>query len=108
MEELNMEELELICFEMISSVGSARSSFVEAIQSAKNKDFEKAVRLLEEGKTQLRLGHQKHSRLIQKEAAGSKTEVNLLLLHTEDQMMSAEVLELMATEFLALYRTILS
>ena len=34
-----MEGLELICFEIISSVGMARSLYIEAIQEAKNREI---------------------------------------------------------------------
>ena len=37
-----MEGLELICFEIISSVGMARSLYIEAIQEAKAGNFEQA------------------------------------------------------------------
>jgi PTS system cellobiose-specific IIA component len=41
--------------------------------------------------------------LIQKEASGEKTEVNLLLIHTEDMLMSAESFRILAIEFIDLY-----
>ena len=34
-----MEGLELVAFNIISSVGTARSSYIEAIQKAKEGDF---------------------------------------------------------------------
>ncbi|BCJ93937.1 PTS cellobiose transporter subunit IIA [Anaerocolumna cellulosilytica] len=98
-----MEELELLCFEIISSVGASRSCYVEAIQAAKKDDFEKAAELLDEGRKHYRDGHLKHASLIQKEAAGGKTEFSILLVHAEDQMMSAEVLEIFAQELVELY-----
>lgn len=99
-----MEGLELLCFEIISSVGTARSCFIEAIQAAKTGDFNKVEELMQEGKKMLREGHGKHATLIQNEAAGEKTEMSLILVHSEDQMMSAEVLEIMAREIIELYK----
>ena len=37
-----MEGLELQCFQIISAVGMARSSYIEAIQEAKKGNFEEA------------------------------------------------------------------
>ena len=37
-----VEGLEMICFRIISNVGGARSSYIEAIQKAKQGDFEGA------------------------------------------------------------------
>lgn len=99
-----MEGLEMICFKIISVVGTARSCYVEAIQAAKRGDFNKANELMDEGKKMLREGHNSHKQLIQREAEGEKTEISLLLIHSEDQMMSAEVLGIISQEFIDLYR----
>lgn len=99
-----MEGLELLCFEIISSVGAARSCYVEAIQAAKQGDFARAEELITEGKNSFKEGHSKHHQLIQREAAGEKLELSLLVVHSEDQMMSAEVLEILAQEIIELYR----
>ena len=44
-----MEGLELICFAIISSVGMARSLYIEAIQEAKAGNFEQAQELIKQG-----------------------------------------------------------
>ena len=41
-----MNDMELICFQIISNSGTAKSSYIEAIQKAKQKDFEAAEKLL--------------------------------------------------------------
>lgn len=51
---------------------------------------------MNEGKEFLIQGHSVHASVIQKEAAGEKTETSLLLIHAEDQLMSAEMTELLA------------
>ncbi|GFP76467.1 MULTISPECIES: PTS lactose/cellobiose transporter subunit IIA [Clostridium] len=99
-----MESLEMTCFEIISSVGSARSCYIEAIQEAKVGNFDKANELMQEGKRLFQDGHKFHKVLIEKEASGEKVETRLLLIHSEDQMMSAEVLEIMAREIIELYK----
>ena len=80
-----MEGLELICFEIISSVGMARSLYIEAIQEE---------------------GHQSHAKLIQQEAGGEATQMTLLLTHAEDQLMSAEAFKILSQEFMDLYKEI--
>ncbi|MEH6991489.1 PTS lactose/cellobiose transporter subunit IIA [Neobacillus drentensis] len=99
-----MENNELICFQIISAVGTAKSTYLEAIQEAKKGGFEKAASLIEEGRTVYTQGHHAHAKLIQQEANGEKTEINLLLLHAEDQMMSAETVKIMAEEFIEVYK----
>lgn len=99
-----MENNELICFQIISAVGSAKSMYLEAMVEAKNGDFEKAASLIEEGLDMFKNGHHYHAKLIQQEASGEKTDINLLLVHAEDQMMSAETIKIMAEEFISLYK----
>ncbi len=85
-----MEGLELICFEIISSVGMARSLYIEAIQEAKAGNFEQAQELIKQGDESFTEGHHSHAKLIQQEAGGEATQMTLLLTHAEDQLMSAE------------------
>ncbi|GAB6168192.1 PTS lactose/cellobiose transporter subunit IIA [Clostridium carnis] len=99
-----MNELEMICFEIISSVGTARSMYIEAIQEAKKKNFKAAEDLIEEGSKIFFNGHHAHMKLIQNEAKGETTNVSLILLHAEDQLMSAEGFKITATEFIELYK----
>lgn len=101
-----MEGLELIAFQIISAVGSARSSYIEAIQKAKSGDFEGAKKLITEGEEMFVQGHHAHAQLIQQEAAGEKSEYSLLLMHAEDQLMSAESFRVVSEEIIALYEKI--
>lgn len=99
-----MENNELVCFQIISTVGSAKSMYLEAIREAKKGDFEKAVSLIDEGHKIYAEGHHFHAKLIQQEASGEKTDINLLLVHAEDQMMSAETIKIMAEEFIEVHK----
>lgn len=101
-----MEGLELICFEIISSVGMARSLYIEAIQEAKKGNFTRAEELIQEADESFHQGHQSHAKLIQKEASGDATTMTLLLTHAEDQLMSAEAFKILSQEFIDLYKEI--
>lgn len=98
-----MEGNELISFQIISAVGTARSMYIEAIQLAKQGEIASAKQLMADGVEMFSQGHHAHAGLIQKEACGEKTEFSLLLMHAEDQMMTTETLKLMADEFIELY-----
>ena len=99
-----MDEMELISFQIISAVGTAKSMYVEAIQAAKKGDFEEADRLIEEGAEVFVQGHHAHGSLIQQEASGTKVSFSLLLMHAEDQLMTTETFKIVAQEFIELYR----
>lgn len=101
-----MEGIELICFEIISAVGNARSLYIEAIQEAKEGNFEKAEELVKEGEESFTQGHIAHGKLIQQEAGGEATTMTLLLTHAEDQLMSAEAFGILSKEFIDIYKAI--
>lgn len=103
---MNMDGIELICFEIISSVGGARSCYIEAIQKAKEKDFEGAREAIKDGDELFNQGHKSHAKLITQEANGDHVDVVLLLVHAEDQLMSAETFKILAGEFIDLYEKI--
>ena len=100
-----MEGLEMICFQIISSVGSARSCYIGAIQAAREGRREESMELIREGKEQFVEGHHIHMDLLAKAAEGELDmgECGLLLMHAEDQLMSAEAFGILAEEFTELY-----
>ncbi|WP_416327597.1 PTS lactose/cellobiose transporter subunit IIA [[Eubacterium] hominis] len=101
-----MEGLELQCFQIISAVGMARSSYIEAIQEAKKGNFEQARDMVAEGEQSFLTGHEAHAKMIQQEASGEKVEPCLLLIHAEDQLMSAEAFKIIAEEMIENYERI--
>lgn len=96
-----MEEL---LFEIISNVGTARSNYIEAIQLAKEGKFEEADEMMKDGQKSFVEGHKSHAELLTKEAQGESIKGSLLLIHTENQLMSAESFSILANEFIDLYK----
>ena len=101
-----MGEMEQIVFGIISAVGMAKSSYVEAMRAASEGAFETAQEKMKEGHEYYAKGHEIHVDLVQKEAAGEYLSPGLLLIHAEDQMMSAELVRLMAEENIKLSKKI--
>ena len=99
----NMEELSMAAMQIISNVGTARSSYIEAIQLAKEAKYEEAEAIIKEGDVSFAEGHDAHLQLLQKEAEGNNV-VMLLILHAEDQLMSAEGFKIIATELIDVYK----
>ena len=97
------EGLELICMQIITNTGSAKSSYMEAIGKAKEGDGEAVRTLMDQGDRFYMAAHEVHVGLIQQEAAGKKTGFSLILMHAEDQMCSTEMAKEMANEFIDLY-----
>lgn len=100
------EELELKVVQIITFVGSARSSYIEAIQAAKKGNFEEAEALMQSGQADFLEGHHAHAELLTMEADGNPISFSMLLLHAEDQLMSAEGFKMIAEEFIDVYKKI--
>ncbi|MFI3227166.1 MAG: PTS lactose/cellobiose transporter subunit IIA [Clostridia bacterium] len=98
------EQMEMICFQMITFAGEAKSCYMEALQAVKEKDFDKADGLIEDAAKNFSEVHKAHADLIQKECDGQKVEMSLLMTHVEDQMMSVETIKIMVFEFYELYK----
>lgn len=97
-----MEGLELVSFKIISAVGMAKSSYIEAMKVAAKGEFDLAKAKIKEGEESFNGGHEAHSELIQKEASGDHVVPSVLLMHAEDQLMSAETIKIMALEIIRL------
>ncbi len=101
-----MEGTELVAFNIIASVGTARSNYIGAIDAAAEGNYDEAAALIKEGEEAFTGGHSAHQELLTKMAQGEKVEMTLLLTHAEDQLMSAEAFGILAGKFLELYKKI--
>lgn len=98
-----MEGTELIAFQIIASAGSARSMFVEAISLARVGKIQEARKKIQEGEECFVEGHKAHASLLTSVADGAEVKMDILLVHAEDQMMSAETFKMVAEELIKLY-----
>ncbi len=101
-------ELELMIFKLISHSGEARSFFHEAIGHAKQGQFESAEASLKKAETSLVDAHSLQTGLIQKEAAGEKTEMSLLMVHAQDHIMTTMLFKEMAAELVEVYKRVIA
>lgn len=102
-----MEGLELISFKIIASVGNARGMFINSIHLAKKGKFKEAKKNIEQGNEFMLEGSRAHMEVLQMQTNGENIPFDLLLVHAEDQMMSAETTKIMAEEMIDLYSIIL-
>ena len=94
-----MTEIELISTQIIAAAGEAKSLYIEAIELAKNHDFDNSNKKIEEGDECFLECHQVHAQLIQKDAQTGVTP-NILLIHAEDQMASCETIKILAEQII--------
>ncbi|WP_100486958.1 PTS lactose/cellobiose transporter subunit IIA [Sporolactobacillus pectinivorans] len=98
-----MEGLEEKIFTIISNVGTAKGRYVAALNASKKGDISLANQLIKDGDKFLIEGHKIHSKLVQQEASGEGESISLLLIHAEDQFMSAETVKLLVKELIEVY-----
>lgn len=95
--KLDMEEM---AFQIITNVGTARSMYVEAVAAAKAGNFEEAHKLMEEGEKTFVNGHHAHADLVNAEVGVAELQYMFLVMHAEDQLMSAETLKIVCDELI--------
>ena len=100
----DMQGLELVSFQIIAAVGTARSCYIAAIDAAAEGNFDEAEKQIKDGKEAFIQGHDAHGGLLTKMANGEMPPMDLLLTHAEDQLMSAEAFGILAERFVTLYQ----
>lgn len=97
------DELESISFGIIASSGQARSLAFDALKHARAHDFEKARALMGESKKMAVQAHQFQTELLTKEASGDHVELNVLLVHAQDHLMTSMLAEELIEEIIYLH-----
>jgi PTS system cellobiose-specific IIA component len=76
-------------FEIILHGGDARALAYEALDLAKDGKIVEAKEKLKEAQKELNLAHNTQTKLIQTEVNGEKLQISLLVIHAQDQLMTA-------------------
>lgn len=95
-----MFDMETVIFEIISNGGDAKGLAYEAMAMAEKGEFDKAEELLKEADESLLRAHHIQTDLIQKEASGEHTEVNVIFVHAQDHLMTAIEVRTLAETFI--------
>ncbi len=91
-------------FQIILHAGNGKSSAMEAIQKAKAGKFDEADQLIEDAGKELGKAHQYQTELLQKEANGKIAPVNVILVHSQDHLMTSMTVRDLAEEIIEIYR----
>lgn len=97
---------ELLYTQLIAFAGDARSSYINAIQLAKKGLFDEAFSKIEDGKKKFVEGHKIHFQLMNNSNNEFNYIENLLLIHAEDQLASAENFSILAVELIDFMKNI--
>lgn len=93
-------------FEIISHAGDSRGYAYEALDAAENKDFTEAETLMKKAEEELGLAHNTQTKLIQSEINGQDIKMSLLMIHAQDQLMTAISENALIGKMIKMYRNL--
>lgn len=98
-------DIEEIAMALIAFSGDARASAFGALEEAKKGNFDKADELMAQSRTQFTEAHHVQTDLLASEAQGNKAEVNVLLIHSQDHLMTSMLAQELIAELIELHKT---
>ena len=101
-EKMNSEEIQLIAFNIILHSGNAKMQIHSAFKAMREADFS-TNQLLEDANQEILLAHQSQTELLQSYANGTKIEMEIIMVHAQDHLMTTMTLREMAIEMSYLY-----
>lgn len=93
-------------FEIISHGGDSRGYTFEALREARKNNMEEAEKLMAKAKEELHLAHNTQTSLIQSEINGEDVKMTLLMVHAQDQLMTAISENNLVEEMIEMYKVI--
>ncbi|ARJ51718.1 PTS lactose/cellobiose transporter subunit IIA [Staphylococcus lutrae] len=100
MEDRNLENV----MQLIVKSGNAKSYAMEAIQLAKTGETTSAIELLNAADQNIVEAHQYQTKMLTQEANGEKLDVSLLVVHSQDHLMTSICFIELAKEIVEIYK----
>lgn len=91
-------------FRLIAQAGDAKAEAMQAIKAAREGRFDEAEGLLKSTEEKNARAHDIQLELIQQESLGEPVEVNIILVHAQDHLTMAMVMQDIAEEMIELYK----
>ncbi|NRT77838.1 PTS lactose/cellobiose transporter subunit IIA [Clostridium beijerinckii] len=101
---MDKHEMEMVTLEIVAYSGDARTKYMEALNAANNKEYDKAKELILEGNKLIAEAHKVQTKMLQMEASGEKIEVGFLAVHAQDHLMTVVLLRDIINNFIELYK----
>lgn len=104
MDDKNLKLSDRMSFEIIAHAGDSRSFAFQALQEAKKGNFEDADELMEKSKEAENLAHHAQTELLVNEMNGEHTDVDVMLVHSQDHLMTGMLARELIQELIEMYR----
>lgn len=100
---MNQEQIQSVAFEIIFHSGSSRTMIHEAFAMMRNNEFKNAADKLDEANEEVLLAHQSQTALLQQYSSGETINMEIIMVHAQDHLMTTMTLREVALEMLYLY-----
>ncbi|WP_392553609.1 PTS cellobiose transporter subunit IIA [Orbus wheelerorum] len=100
---MTTEEIQLVAFTIILHSGNAKTKTHQAFKAMREANFTLANQLLEEANDEILQAHKSQTELLQSYANGKKIEMEIIMVHAQDHLMTTMTLREMAIEMAYLY-----
>ncbi len=97
-------DLDMLSFGIIANAGDSRSFAFQALEAAKEGRFDEAERLMKMSDEAADKAHKAQTDLLFAEMNGDHKDVNVLLVHSQDHLMTAMLANQLIKEMIDLYR----
>ena len=105
MDDMELEEgMDMVSFGIIANAGDARSYAFGALEAAKKGNFEEADEILKKSSEAAVEAHHMQTELLTNEANGNKAQVDVLLVHAQDHLMTSMLAVELIKELIAIYK----
>ena len=101
---MNKEEVTMIGFEIVAYAGEARSNLIEAINAARDGEYEKAENLITEADSTIKEAHNIQTKMLAKEAQGENMEIGFIMVHGQDHLMTTLLLRDIVEHLINIYK----
>lgn len=102
-DEMSSDDLQLIAFNIILHSGNAKTKIHDAFNAMRQTDFNLAKQLLEQANEQILQAHKSQTGLLQSYANGIKINMEIIMVHAQDHLMTTMTMRELAIEMVHLY-----
>lgn len=96
--------IDLMSMTIIANSGDARSYAFGALEAAKAGNFDEADDLMKKSDESANIAHKAQTELLFKEANGERNDINVLLIHSQDHLMTSMLAAELIKEIILLYK----
>lgn len=103
-EKMSSDDIQLVAFNIILHSGNAKTKIHMAFKSMREADFTTTTQLLEEANQEILEAHKSQTELLQSYANGTKIDMEIIMVHAQDHLMTTMTMREIAIEMSYLYQ----